>query len=70
MTNDGKNATRNRDVEPPREASATQARLTRDDRPKSGTRDRRTNWAWAHGGLGYDWMDSHYFCADLPGAPG
>ena len=70
MTNEKHNGNKTRDIERSREASGTQDRLARDDRPKGVTHRRPTNWSWAHGGSGYDWMDSHYFSADFSGAPG
>ncbi|WP_268963929.1 hypothetical protein [Paraburkholderia haematera] len=42
-----------------------EASLATDDRPESMAMNGRTNWAWANGRLGYDWMDSHYLVTDF-----
>ncbi|MCX4173727.1 MULTISPECIES: hypothetical protein [Paraburkholderia] len=39
--------------------------LATDDRPDTVANHGRTNWAWANGRSGYDWMDSHYLCTDV-----
>ncbi|CAE6799115.1 hypothetical protein R69888_05121 [Paraburkholderia haematera] len=65
MTHDRQNGTETRYVAPPGEGSRVEASLATDDRPESMAMNGRTNWAWANGRLGYDWMDSHYLVTDF-----
>lgn len=58
MTNDIQSETQTQPVEPPQQASHTHPARKTDNHGK-------TNWAWAHDGSGYDWMDSHYFPFDF-----
>ncbi|MFM0212355.1 hypothetical protein PQQ96_33735 [Paraburkholderia sediminicola] len=39
--------------------------MATEDRRESMANNGRTNWAWAHGRAGYDWMDSHYLSTDF-----
>jgi hypothetical protein len=65
MTNDAQNRTETRHVESPGKASAIEADQAKDDRLESAANHVRTNWAWANGRWGYDWMDSHYLLTDF-----
>lgn len=56
MINDRQNRTGKRHVQPLREI---------DDRREGSANNSRTNWAWAHGRAGYDWMDSHHLSIDF-----
>lgn len=65
MTNDGQNGTRTRYVESPEHGGRMEANPAADNRPESVANHGRTNWAWANGRSGYDWMDSHYLFTDV-----
>jgi hypothetical protein len=65
MTNDGQNGTEARYVASPGGRGRVEANLATDDRPESMANNDRTNWAWANGRSGYDWMDSHYLFTDV-----
>ena len=65
MTNDRQNGTEKRHVGLLRETDDTQASLATDDRRERAANNSRTNWAWAHGTAGYDWMDSHHISTDF-----
>jgi hypothetical protein len=60
MTNDGQNGPEPRYIESPEDRGRIEANLATDKCPESVANRVRTNWAWANGRLGYDWMDSHY----------
>ncbi len=65
MTNDGQNGPETRHVESPEDGGRMETNLATDDRPDTVANHGRTNWAWANGRSGYDWMDSHYLCTDV-----
>ena len=65
MTHDGQNGTETRYVESPEDGGRMEANLAADSRLDSVADPGRTNWAWANGRSGYDWMDSHYLFTNV-----
>ncbi|SIO70965.1 hypothetical protein SAMN05444172_7286 [Burkholderia sp. GAS332] len=65
MTHDGQNGTETRYVEAPEDGGRLEASLAADSSPESVADHGRTNWAWANGRSGYDWMDLHYLVTDV-----